>query len=66
MNGESRARGSHYLLLFRASELAQYRLCYGGGGLNGEGVHKHARRRRHCVGLFSPQAFDSEKKPHQA
>ena len=60
MNGESRARGSHYLLLLRTSELAKYRLCYGGRGLNRKGIHEHARRRRHCVGLFSPQALDLE------
>ena len=47
MDGESRARGSHYLLLFGACELPENGLGYRGGGLDCQGVHEHVRRRSH-------------------
>ena len=53
MDGKSRARCSHYLLLLGTRKLPEYRLCDGGGGLDGKRVHEHARRRCHVVGFPS-------------
>ena len=57
MDGESRARGSHDLLLFGTRKLPQYRLCYGGRGLDCKGVHEHARRCRHVLGDSQPAGY---------
>lgn len=57
MDGQSRARGSHDLLLLGTRKLPEYRLCYGGGGLDRKGVHEHARRRRHFFCLFQPAIY---------
>lgn len=57
MDGESRARGGHYLLLFGTRELSEYRLCYGGRGLDRKRVHEHARCRCHFVGLCQPVGY---------
>lgn len=43
MQCNSRTRSCHNLLFFRPSELAEYRLRYGGGRLYGQAVHEHAR-----------------------
>ena len=65
MDCESRARGSHYLLLLTTCELPKYRLCDGGRGLDGKRVHEHARRRRHVVKFSRPAGyqFDYEATP---
>ena len=47
MDRESRARSSHYLLLFGACKLPENGLGYRGGGLDCEGVHEHVRCRCH-------------------
>ena len=60
MNGESRTRGSHYLLLLGTGKLPEYGLGYRGWGLDCEGVHEHARCRCHVVGGFQPAGFQSD------
>lgn len=62
MDGESRARGSHYLLLLGTRKLPKYRLRYGGGGLDGKRVHEHARRRCHAVGFSQPAGYQFDYK----
>jgi hypothetical protein len=50
MKRQTRSTGSDDLLFLGAGELAQY--CVGdcGGGLYGQRVHEHGRRRRHFGG----------------
>lgn len=58
MDSESRAGGSHYLLLLGTRKLSEYRLCYGRRGLDRKRVHEHARCRRHFVDLSQPEGND--------
>ena len=59
MDGESRARGSHYLLLLGTRKLPEYGLCYGRGRLDCKGVHEHARRRCHVV-TYQPAGYQPD------
>lgn len=62
MDGESRARGSDYLLLLGTRKLSEYRLRYGGGGLDGKRVHEHARRRCHVFDFSQPAGYQLDYK----
>ena len=63
MDSESRARGSHYLLLLGARKLPENGLCYRGGGLDCEGVHEHVRRRRHVGPDLQPAGCQLDTTP---